>query len=219
MKLDSKTVEVLKSFSTINPSILVKVGNVLQTISPTKTLMAKAVVKDSFDKEFALFDVSRFLAVLSLFKEPEVKLYENNLEVVGSGKRVSYAYCDKDSIVVPPNKEIKLPSVDVQFDVTEEQLAEVSKARGILGHPDVVFVGANGKVMLQAIDVKRPTDDIYSVDVGTTEATFMAVFKPENLKLLPANYSISISKKGISHWKASEELQYFVAVEGTSTYE
>ena len=44
MKLDTKTLNVLKSFTPINPSILIKEGNIVSTISPTKTVLAKAKV-------------------------------------------------------------------------------------------------------------------------------------------------------------------------------
>ena len=39
MKLSESTVEVLKNFSTINPSLVFKEGNILRTVSPQKNIL------------------------------------------------------------------------------------------------------------------------------------------------------------------------------------
>ena len=44
MKITTNTLNILKNFSKINPSILIQEGNTLRTISPNKTIMAKANV-------------------------------------------------------------------------------------------------------------------------------------------------------------------------------
>ena len=48
MKLSENTVSVLKSFAVINQGIEFKEGSTIQTISPQKSIMAKAVVDDQF---------------------------------------------------------------------------------------------------------------------------------------------------------------------------
>ena len=65
MKLSEHTISVLKNFSMINPSVLFKPGQVIQTVSPQKTVMAKAVVEENFPVEGAVYDLGRFLGVLS----------------------------------------------------------------------------------------------------------------------------------------------------------
>ena len=48
MNLSNESVNILKNFSTINPSVWVNEGNTLRTVSPAKTIMASAVVDDDF---------------------------------------------------------------------------------------------------------------------------------------------------------------------------
>ena len=48
MKLSESTINVLKSFSVINTGIELKQGNVLKTISPQKSIMAKAELGEDF---------------------------------------------------------------------------------------------------------------------------------------------------------------------------
>jgi hypothetical protein len=49
MKISSETITVLQNFATINNGLQVKAGNVLQTISPGKTVVASAVVAETFE--------------------------------------------------------------------------------------------------------------------------------------------------------------------------
>ena len=44
-------------------------------------------------------------------------------------------------------------------------------------------------------------------------------FKRENLKIIPGDYTVSISSKGISHFKnKAENLEYWIALEPDSKY-
>ena len=43
--------------------------------------------------------------------------------------------------------------------------------------------------------------------------------KKENLKIVPGDYDVDISSKGISHFKnTSSDLEYWIALEPTSEY-
>ena len=68
MKLSNDTREVLKNFSTINKNLLVKNGTAIGTMSAMKNIVAKATVPDTFNNEFAIYDLNEFLSAMSLFK-------------------------------------------------------------------------------------------------------------------------------------------------------
>ena len=65
MQISKNTFEVLKNFSEINENLLIKPGNELKTISVMKNVLAKATIEETFDKEFAIYDLNSFLNVLS----------------------------------------------------------------------------------------------------------------------------------------------------------
>ena len=48
MKLSTETLTVLKNFASINSGLEFKKGTKLSTISSTKTVLAKATLKDTF---------------------------------------------------------------------------------------------------------------------------------------------------------------------------
>ena len=58
MNLSNDTISILKNFSDINQNILVKPGSKLQTISTLKNILAEANIKESFDQEFAIYDLT-----------------------------------------------------------------------------------------------------------------------------------------------------------------
>lgn len=219
MNINSRTLQILKSFSVINPSISFKSGNVIRTISPTKTVMAKAEIEDSIDTPFAIYDLSRFLGVLSLFEEPVLTIDGKTVSITGkNGDNINYVCADPSNIVTPPEKELKLPSTDVTFTMKSDDFSRVIKALSVLSLPEIAVVGDGSKVFLQAVDSKNPTGDVYKTPVGETDRKFRVIFKSENLKILPGDYEVSISKAGISHFVGTG-VEYWIAVEGVSNFE
>jgi hypothetical protein len=217
MKIDTDTVNVLKNFSKINPSIVVQEGNTLKTISPTKTIMAKAKVKTDFAQRFAIYNLDRFISIVSTFTDPDFKFGDKSVNIYDRNKKINYTYADESTVLKAPEKEINLPSVDVVFTLTNENLRDVEKAAGILGLPEIAVVGDGENLMLQATDSKNPSGDVFSITVGETDKVFRAIFKTENIKIIPGSYEVSISSKGISHF-SGDDVEYYIAVESSSTF-
>jgi hypothetical protein len=217
MNFEARTLSVLKNFAAINPSILFKEGSNIATISPTKTIIAKSSIKESFDREFGIYDLSKFLSTLSLMETPEITLNEKSLTIRNGNQKVNYTYCDPVNITVPPSKDIKIPSVDVEFTLKETEFNKVLKALGVLGLPELAVIGEEGKIFLAAIDSKGASTDEYRIEVGTTDKNFKMIFKSENLKLYPDDYQVKIFSKGISNFKG-KEVEYFISVEANSTF-
>jgi len=217
MKIESNTVTVLKNFSNINPSIVIKEGSVLETISSAKTIKAKATVETNFPKRFAVYNLSKFISTLSLFDNPDVEFGDNSLNVSDGNRSIQLTYSEESTIIKPPEKDLKLPSVDVSVNITNENIKTVEKALGILEVSEILITGKDGKVYLQAADSKNPSGDFYSVEIGNTDKNFRAIFKPENIKILPGDYTIDICSKGISKFY-NDKVEYFIAIEAGSTF-
>lgn len=219
MKIDTNTVNVLKNFSKINPSIVVQEGNVLKTISPTKTIMAKATVPTNFGKRFAIYNLDVFIALLSTFKDPTLKFGDKSVNISEDNRKGNFTYADESTVTKPPEKEINLPSVDATFTLKNEDLMAVEKAAGILTLPEIAVVGDGTNVSLVATDSKNPTSNDWATVIGTTDKVFKAVFKAENIKIIPGEYEVTISARGISHFVGKDvDVEYFIAVESNSQF-
>ena len=81
MNFSNDTVTVLKNFAQINPSIVFKPGKKLTTISPQKSIMASATISDEFPSEGAIYDLSRFLGVVSMFESPAYTFNETHMDI------------------------------------------------------------------------------------------------------------------------------------------
>jgi hypothetical protein len=138
--------------------------------------------------------------------------------IIQNGKqRTKYVYADISMIHAAPEKDIQLPSADVEVAVSWEDLQSVLKAAGVLQFSEVAFVGEGGKIYLKAIDGNNDNSDDYGVEIGTTSDEFKIIIKTDNLKLLPQDYQVTLCAKGISEFK-SEGVTYFVAIDTKSTY-
>lgn len=217
MILSPKTVLILKNFSTINPSIVIKPGNVLASIASNKTVLAKATVPDEFDRVIPIYALNRFLSALSLFNNPEVEFGDKSAVIHGEKSAITYHYSDAAIILTPPDKEIKLPSVDVDATISNKTMQDVLKAMSVLGLPELAIVGDGNNLSLQAIDMKNPSADTFGVDIGQTDIVFRAIFRSENIKTIDGDYQVQISSKGISKFIGTEAT-YWIAIEQTSTF-
>jgi hypothetical protein len=219
MKLSNDTREVLKNFSTINQNLLVKNGNTIGTMSAMKNIVSKATIPDTFNNEFAIYDLHEFLSALSLFKDPTLSFDEKSVSLneEGGGSNLTYMFSDP-SIVTAPKTEITMPSIDVEFVFTQSTFDKILKASAVLGVPDVVLTGkAGGKIELTVTDRKNDTSNDYSVAVGENSPNdFTYYFKVENLKLLSGDYKVEVSQKGISHFvNVNKPVEYFIALEAS----
>lgn len=217
MKFSERTITILKSFSSINKSILMKEGNVLKTVTPEKTLVATATIPDVIPSQACIYDLSRFLSILGLYRDPDVEFHDKHFMITAGKQRTKYVYADISMIHAAPEKDIQLPSADVVVDVSWEDMQSVIKAAGVLQFSEVAFVGQEGKIYLKAIDGNNANSDDYGIEVGTTSDEFKIIIKTDNLKLLPQDYTVTLCAKGISQFK-SENVTYFVAIDTKSTY-
>ena len=221
MKLSDSTLSLLKNFSTINQSILFKQGTRLRTISVMKNILAEATISEELPKDFGIYDLNQFLNGLSLHNSPDLDFQEDNYVVIKEGRsRSKYFFADPQVIVTPPEKEMNLPSEDVTFDLSTEQLDKLLKAAAIYQLPDLAVVGANGVVKIVVRDKKNDTSNDFAITVGETDKQFSFNFKVENIKILPGNYEVVVSSKLLSRFTSkNQDLSYFIALEPDSTFE
>jgi hypothetical protein len=222
MKLSDNTLTLLKNFAGINQSILVKQGNKLRTISIAKNILAEAEITEEFPRDFAIYDLNQFLNGLSLHQDPDLDFVEDSYITIREGKRrVKYFYADPNVIISPPEKEIKLPSEDVCFQLETGSLEKLVKAASVYQLPDISAIGDAGAIRLVVRDKKNDTSNEYSIVVGETSEQFTFNFKVENIsKIISGAYDVVVSRKLLSQFtNTKHNLSYWIALEPDSTFE
>jgi len=221
MKISNNTISILRNFSDINANILFKPGKTLNTVSTMKNIMAKAEVEEDFETEFGVYDLPEFLRAIDSFKQPVLKFNGSaNLKIQDEKTSLSarYAFADKSTLVTP-TKEIKMPDQTVAFTLKNEDYESVKKLYTNLSLPDIAFKGEGGKIKLVALDKKNSNSNESSITVGETDIEFTAYIKAENMKIIPGEYDVALSKAKIAHFiNKKVKVQYWIALEADSTF-
>ena len=219
MELSKETLTLIKNFAAINGSIMLKAGTRLSTISEGKNVMAEATIAETLPIDFGIYDLNEFLNVVSLFQTTTLDFSEKHVLVSdGGSSRIKY-FAAGEGVVKSAPTTIKFPGGDVEFTLEATQLAMIQRTSSVLKATDVSIVGEDGKLKVIVSDKKNDTSNAYEVVIGDTDETFKANLKVENLKMLPNDYQVSISKKKISRFKhTASDLTYYVAVEADSEF-
>ena len=221
MKISDNTISILRNFSDINANILFTPGKTLSTMSTMKNIMAKADVEEQFETEFGVYDLPEFLRALDSFQQPVLKFNGSaNLKIQDEKTTLSarYAFADKSTLRYP-SKQISMPDKTVTFTLNNSDYESVKKLYTNLSLPDIAFKGEKGKIKLVALDKKNSNSNESSVIVGETDLEFTAYVKAENMKIIPGDYDVALSKAKIAHFiNKKVKVQYWIALEADSVF-
>ncbi len=221
MQITKQTIDILKNFSTINSSILVKPGSELKTISTMKNILAKSTVTEEFSQQFAIYDLIEFLGVVTSesFENAEFEFENDRVNILNGRSSTKYFYADP-STVVKPEKTLTMPESEINFELSREDLVRIISMASVLTKPDLAITSDGEIISAVILDKKDVTSNDYRLSVGEGNGeVYKMYFKVENLKVLKGTYDISISSRGISHWKNSDiPLEYWIALEDDLEY-
>ena len=217
--LSKKTLDVLKNFSTINSSIVFRKGSTVRTISNAENILAKFTGDEIFPVDFAIYDLSQFLSGISLFNDPQLEFTSGDFVSIRGGRQSAKYYFSDPEITLKsaPEKNVKFPGADLQFSITGDDLIALQKASAVYGLPDLTFQSEEGLDTIKLIlrDKENDTSNTYDITVaGCSTGTYSLDVKIDNIRVLPGDYSIKVSKALISEWTSSDyDLTYYIALE------
>ena len=217
--LSRKTLDVLKNFSTINSSIVFRKGSTVRTISNAENILAKFTGEEVFPVDFAIYDLSQFLSGISLFSDPQLEFdNENFVSIRGGRQSARYFFSDPEiTLKSAPEKNVKFPGSDLQFNLTGEDLIALQKASAVYSLPDLTFQSIEGHDEIKLIlrDKENGTSNTYDITVaGSSTGTYTLDLKIENIRLLPGDYMVKVSQHLISEWtNVNTDLTYYIALE------
>lgn len=221
MTISDQTLAILSNFAGINQSIMIREGNQLSTISASKNILANAEIEESFNKEFGLYDLTKFLGVLKLYEDREFEFEEEYVVIRNRNNRKQYTryyYSNPSVIIAPPEgKSIAFPDEPtVSFSLTQKDFQNIVKGSSIMSLPEIVISGESGQpVMISGIDTNNSAMGSFnhSLDDSANE-DFSFTIAVENLtKLMNGDYDIALSDNGIARFvNTTVGITYFVAV-------
>ena len=216
MKLSKQTIQTLAGLSLINSNLVIRPGSRLQSCSAARNIFAFVDIEETFDTEFGIYDLREFLGSVGIFTDPEIEFTETAAVITEGKSSISYLSADP-SILITPKGQPKLPSVEVEFDITADQMSKVVKTASILKVGFVSVVGVDGKIFVKVHDKANKNSNHFSLEVGETELNFAVNFKVDVLKMPAEDYNIKISKQGIAQFTGDKKL-YVVGAETDSSF-
>ena len=217
--LSKKTLDVLKNFSTINSSIVFRKGSTVRTISNAENILAKFTGEEVFPADFAIYDLSQFLSGISLFNDPQLEFTSSDFVSIRGGRQSAKYYFSDPEITLKsaPEKNVKFPGADLQFNLTGDDLIALQKASAVYGLPDLTFQSEEGLDTIKLIlrDKENDTSNTYDLTVaGCATGTYSLDVKIDNIRVLPGDYSIKVSQALITEWtNTNVDLTYYIALE------
>ena len=216
--LSPQTNSVLKNFSTINGSIMIREGNVLKTISVGENMIAQYTCPEEFPLTFGIYDLGQFLMGLNLFQNPVLNFETSDYVTIRGGNRSAKYYFSDPEITLKsaPERDVKFPGADMEFCMSSEDLVQLQKASGVYGLEDLSFAStSDGTITLNLCDKENDTGNAYTQEIrGTSTGEYELFLKVENLKLYPGDYNVKVSSKLITEWKHQQlDLIYYIALE------
>lgn len=219
MKLSKETLSVFKNFSNINSNLIIKPGSKLTTISSGKNIIAEAIVSETFPNEFGIYDLAEFLGAMSLFESPELEFHDKYVTIKEGKNGIRYFAADPSVLTAVPSIK-QFPTPDIEFDLSGQALTQIQRVASILRVTDFSVVGDGKTITISVGDKSNPTGNSFASEIGVTDKVFRVNFKVENLKMMSADYRVSIGGKKISRFVAKNQpLTYYIAVELDSTFE
>lgn len=220
IKLSAETQSLLKVAASINNSIKLEAGNMIRTVAPSGAIIMEAEIAETLPEEFSIYELNRFLSVLSLDSLKDADLIFDGVNFVDVKKgRVSIKYKFTDSkFTTHPGKKINLPSEELVVDLSGEELKNLQKIASILGHKVLEFRVVSEKAYLTTTspDIGDASSDslVELADVpGAADGSYKILFS--NLILPNGDYKVTVGGGGkIARFEhKSAKITVYVGVE------
>lgn len=214
MILSKETLDVLKNYSNINGSLLIKPGNVISTKSQSDSVFSFFKAKETFDTQIVFYDLNMFLGVISAFNSPVFDFGEKKV-VISEEKTPSIkntiTYDVADFVTKAGN--ITPPPFELSFEISDDILNKLDKLSSIQNLNEYVIEGVGDKILLKALSVKNPDSHSFMCEVGenTLGRPFKMIYNKDWFVFLKGNYKVELSTKRITHFKHTTlDLDYYV---------
>lgn len=215
MKLSNSTLNILKNFALINQGIVLNKDQATYTKTVDNSLLAKVQFED-LNETFALYDITGYLATLSLFESPDIKFNDNNMTISDGIMSVKKHYSSIDVIDYPEDEQINsvesiTENAVVDFVLSGEQLAKIIKASAIMKFNVVTFKSDGKSAQATLSDSTNCTGDTFELDLGLCEREFSVDLFVDNVRCMPASYSVSVLDELVFLQNETLNLSYWLA--------
>lgn len=221
MKLSEKTLGILTGITRINAKSQVngavfKKGNFIRARRYKSDMpVMYATIEEEFPRDFAIFDLPRFIAMFSVMGPDTDLSFEDNYVILKAGKKKAKMRYISEHLLEPDSKfferEITMKQVDFTCNLDQQTLKSIMDAASMFSAPQISFLSDGEKVVASTYNVKDPKSDKMEVEVGESNGwDFNIIVDVEMVSLLlKRDYTVSFNKAGLIEWKA-DDVRYYI---------
>lgn len=217
MKLSPETLEIISSIALINSGSPVQ-GAVFKKGNQIKARRYKssapivyATITEEFPRDFAIYDVKKFLNLFKLLDDPEITFETDYIHLKSGKKTAKLKYVAANMIEDPSffDKNIKMPSVDFICDIPVDVLKTMKTAASMMAAPEIAFISDGKTVKLTTYNTRDLKSEKFEVEVGQSELKFTIIIDLSLIQFIASDYTVSICMKGLIEWK-SDKVKYYI---------
>lgn len=228
-QVSETTQKILKNFSGITDHVILQPGTEQRTMLPSKSVLAVAHLPEAWParpsdpKETAIFKLSQFVQVLSVFDSPIIDFKDDAMVVqqeVDKRLRIKHRYSDPTTIDEVPRKMLPNSNPAVTFTLAQGALNTLKKTASLLNLTDFSVIVENGNVAFRANDAKVPNShefdfDVLPADITVNDRSYDRAFrfKREYLGyLLDGDYKVHLAGWKYAYFEnTSAPVSYYIA--------
>lgn len=223
--LNDTTLKILKNFSAISESILMRPGTTQKTMSASKSIMATAELPVEWPQETGIYQLPQFLSNLSAYEKPTLTFEPKQFVIKGSNSpsHVEYPYADPTVIASVPEKTLPIDNARAEFVLSAVALAEIKKLAAINSLPSIsIDLNPAAKtIVVKPQDEKNSGSRTYSYPVHSDakavlsladDDAFSALLKTEFFNLLmDGGYMVHVGNWPYVFFKhQTEPVSYYI---------
>lgn len=218
--LSDRTINILKVFSGINSSIVLKPGKVLQTLAEDKSVYAEAEISEDFPYEVGISQLKDFIKLLTLQKKqvPLIEFGEEELIITQGQSSLKYVF-EKPELINSPKGRPKKTDDLIAFELTWDHLKYILTLVTAMGFDQLCIRVENGEISFEAKDdTKRfgPASQFNNkleLSNGSInkDIRILMFFKIDNLKKLEhTDYVITLFNERRGMFKSDTGIEYHI---------
>lgn len=220
MILSDRTIEILNSFSAINPSMVLDWDGSIAVVSQQGNVFAVAKVPEKYPHKWSIYDVPQFMGIIRLMdqnatadtKVDHVILKQPNSEV-------KYRFAEPMLIKHTDQKDGKLSGIGFTAQITTKEMQQLVKSALLLRNTHVriqLDPVVPNQCLLESFNLGNGSASNYKLRVPAEileESDTSGVFKIEFFNTIKNDYVISMAKKCVQLESVDGDVKYWIGKE------
>jgi len=213
LKINNELVEVLDSFSKINPHILIRPGNTIRTVNPGENVLASYEYDgEGFDEEVGLGNIREFLSVIGLIENPELEFHDQMVIIKNDISKALYFLTAPELVEMKNKNDIPPEQSNIQFVLKNEDINKLRRASSMINAQKIIITSGDNNVNFTLVDEDNPTSNEFQLTIDARcEEGFEGAMFIEHLILMKGDYYVTISESGIALFMHNDiSLKYWI---------